>query len=51
MPDLDGWQYTGVFHDGESYVCSGFVAAVWKAAGIFGDLPINAVEFGPHDVY
>jgi len=32
-------------------VCSAFVAAMWKAAGIFGDNYINAVEQGPKDVY
>ncbi|CAI2364448.1 unnamed protein product [Moneuplotes crassus] len=47
QPELDGWMYS----DGYSYVCSCFVVAVWKAAGIFGDLEINAVEFTPKDVY
>jgi len=47
----DGWQYTGQWHDGESMVCSSFVAAMWKASGMFGDVYINAVEWGPKDVY
>ena len=51
MTEVDGWKYKGMFHDGEAYVCSSFVAAVWKAAGIFGDNYINAVEFSPKDVY
>lgn len=46
----DGWKYTGQWHDGESMVCSAFVAAMWKAAGLFDD-PVNAVEWGPKDVY
>ena len=40
-----------MYHDGESYVCSSFVTRMWKAAGVFGDLEINAVEWGPGDVY
>ena len=32
-------------------VCSAFVTAVWKHGGIFGDMEINATEFGPGDVY
>ena len=47
----DGWKYEGFYHDGESMVCSSFVTAVWKAAGLFGDLKINAVEWLPKDVY
>jgi hypothetical protein len=47
MPELDGWMYS----DGYSYVCSCFVVGVYKAAGIFGDMEINAVEFTPKDVY
>ena len=47
MPELDGWEYSV----GESYVCSGFVAALWKAGGLFEGLEINANEFGPRDVY
>lgn len=51
MTEEDGWKYEGYYHDGEAMVCSSFVTAMWKAAGIFGDTPINAVEWGPKDVY
>ena len=52
MPEQDGWEYTGEEpRDGESMVCSSFVVALWKASGLFGDLEINATEFGPNDVY
>jgi hypothetical protein len=47
MVEKDGWEYS----DGQSMVCSSFVAATWKAGGLFGDMPINAVEFTPRDVY
>jgi len=53
MPDLyamvekDGWMYS----DGLSYACSGFVTALYKAAGLFDGLEINALEFTPRDVY
>jgi len=47
----DGWEYSGYYHDGESYTCSCFIAALWKAAGLFGDLEINAVEWTPKDIY
>ena len=46
----DGWKYTGQYHDGESMVCSAFVTAMWKAGGLFDDY-VNAVEWGPKDVY
>mmetsp|Transcript_4433 Transcript_4433/g.6538 ORF Transcript_4433/g.6538 Transcript_4433/m.6538 type:complete len:296 (-) Transcript_4433:154-1041(-) len=57
IPDLwaeveqDGWIYDSFYHDGESMVCSSYVAAAWKAGGIFGDIDINAVEFTPKDLY
>lgn len=47
----DSFRYQGLYHDGYAMVCSSFVTAMWKAAGLFGDLPINAVEWGPKDVY
>lgn len=50
ITEEDGWKYTGEYHDGESMVCSSFVTAMWKAGGLF-DVPINAVEWGPKDVY
>jgi len=50
MVEQDGWLYTGeVPRDGESYVCSAYVAALYKAGGILGD--VNATEFSPKDVY
>lgn len=27
--EKDGWEYTGMYHDGRSYVCSTFVTAIW----------------------
>lgn len=51
MPEKDGWEYTGSYHDGLSYVCSTYVAAMWKAAGLFDDMEINAAEWSPRDVY
>jgi hypothetical protein len=51
ITEQDGWKYEGQYHDGESYVCSSYVAALWKAAGLFGDDEINAVEWSPKDVY
>jgi hypothetical protein len=48
----DGWMYYGVQpRNTTSYVCSAFVAAVYQAAGVFGDKKINAVEFSPKDIY
>jgi len=47
MPEIDGWEYS----DGRSYVCSAYVAAVYKAAGLFYDFEINGTEFTPKDVY
>jgi hypothetical protein len=32
-------------------VCSSYVVALWKAAGLFGNYTINAVEWSPKDVY
>ena len=52
MPEIDGWRYTGSRpRDGASYVCSSYVVAVMKAAGLFGDLQLNATEFTPRDLY
>jgi len=47
MPEIEGWVYS----DGRSYVCSCYVAGLWKAAGLFGDNYIEATEFTPKDVY
>jgi len=43
--EKDGWWYS----DGYSYVCSAFVAACYKAAGLLSN--IEATEFTPRDVY
>lgn len=52
MPEKDGWIYHGSKpRDGLSYVCSAYVIAVLKAAGVFDDLEINATEFTPRDLY
>ena len=34
--ERDEWVYS----DGYSMVCSAFVAAMWKAGGLFGDLDV-----------
>jgi len=47
QPEQDGWWYP----DGYSMVCSSFVVAMWKAAGLFDGYTINAVEFTPRDIY
>jgi len=54
LPEIDGWLYTGLMAEGEtytSYVCSAFVTYMYVAAGLFDDLEINAPEFTPKDVY
>ena len=52
MPEIDGWEYTGELpRDGLSYVCSAYVAAMYKAAGLFQGFNIQATEFTPRDVY
>lgn len=52
MPEQDGWVYHGITpRDGRSWVCSSYVAAMYKAGGLFGDMVINTTEFGPQDVY
>ena len=54
MVEQDGWEYTGEEpRDGLSYVCSAYVAAMYKVAGLFDDFgdQVNATEFGPRDVY
>jgi len=40
-----------MYNDGYSYVCSSFVLAFYKRAGIFGDMTLHATEFTPRDVY
>ena len=52
MVELDGWEYTSETpRDGLSYVCSAYVAAMYKAAGLFTDFNVQATEFTPRDVY
>lgn len=52
MPEQDGWIYTGEKpRDGRSWVCSAYVAALWKAGGLFGEFEVNSTEFSPKDVY
>lgn len=45
--EQDEWIYS----DGPSYVCSAFAAGLYKAAGLFGNLSVQATEFTPKDVY
>jgi len=47
MVEEEGWLYP----DGYSYVCSSFVLALYKRAGILGDFIIQATELTPRDVY
>jgi hypothetical protein len=47
IPERDTWIYS----DGPSQMCSALVAGVYKAAGLFDDLKIEATEFTPKDVY
>ena len=52
MVEVDGWEYTGEKpRDGLSYVCSAYVAAMYKAAGLFDGFNVQATEFTPRDVY
>ena len=39
--EMDGWEYTGLEpRDGMNWVCSTYVAAMYKAGGIFGDMAV-----------
>ena len=52
MPERDGWLYEGIQpRDGEAYVCSSYMVAVFKAAGLFGSTEVHATEFTPRDLY
>ena len=52
IPETQGLQYTTIKpRDGEAYVCSSYIVAVFKAAGLFGDMYIDATEFTPRDMY
>ena len=45
--EVEGWWYD----DGYNYVCSSFVLACYKRAGILGSFTLQATEFVPKDVY
>jgi len=47
IPENDEWEYHGFKRDGKSMVCSTFIAAMWKEAGLFAPFKINAHEFAP----
>ena len=52
MVELDGWEYTSEEpRDGLSYVCSAYVAAMYKAGGLFDAFDVQATEFTPRDIY
>jgi len=52
IPELDGWEYTSEEpRDGLSYVCSAYVAAMYKAGGLFDAFDVQATEFTPRDIY
>lgn len=45
MPEIEGWEYEGIKpRDGRAYVCSTYLTAVYKAAGLFGDMAYNPGE-------
>jgi len=44
---MDEWRYP----DGPSLVCSSFVTAMYKAAGLFDPYTVQATEFTPRDIY
>ena len=47
IPEKDDSAYPS----GRNYVCSSFVTHIYQAAGLFGDMEINATEFTPKDLY
>ena len=52
IPEKDQWVYEGITpRDGWSYVCSAYVAALYKAAGLFDGHSVEGTEFTPKDVY
>eukprot|EP00347_Sterkiella_histriomuscorum_P011078 403373837 len=52
IPEQDGWLYHGIEpKDGKSYVCSSYVTALYKAAGLFGNTIINPQEIHDRDLY
>lgn len=46
MVEKEGW----VYKNGQQYVCSCFVAGVYKAAKVL-DIQMEATEFTPRDIY
>ena len=46
IPENDDW----VYDNGPSRVCSAFVTGLWKEAGLFEGVEINASEVSPYDV-
>lgn len=52
IPERDQWVYEGITpRDGWSYVCSAYVAALYKEAGLFDGFQVEGTEFTPKDVY
>lgn len=47
FPEQDSWIYS----DGPSMVCSPLVAHLYRAGGIFGNIPFQATELTPRDLY
>lgn len=47
MVEQDGWLYDGK----PKFVCSAFVTSMYKAAGLFDGIEVNAVEWTPRDLY
>jgi hypothetical protein len=47
MPEQDAW----VYPDGPSLVCDSYATAIYKAAGLFPGLTINAAEFTNSGIY
>ena len=51
VPEQDSWNYTTDGDGTIAYAPSTYIAAMYKAAGIFGDLEVNAQEFTVKDLY
>jgi len=49
MKDIEYWNFKGLQGDKHylQYVCSAYVAALYKRAGLFGELDVEPTEFGP----
>jgi hypothetical protein len=46
IPEMDGWEYS----DGLSYVCSSFVAALYRHSGMLDEYVYQGTEMTPKDV-